>query len=91
MEFIDPTSELAPESRQPLPRLALGAEGVMVGLLDISKPKGDVFLNRIEDLLNQRGIKTQRFIKPTFTRVAPDSLRQEIATSCDAVLEALAD
>lgn len=91
MELIDPTSELAPEARQPLPRLALGHKDATVGLLDISKPKGDVFLNRIEDLLNQRGIKTRRFTKPTFTRVAPDSLRQEIATTCHAVVEALAD
>ena len=51
----------------------------------------DVFLNRVEDLLQQRGIKTRRFKKPTFTRVAPDALRQEIAQSCDAVVEALAD
>ena len=91
MELIDPTSELAPETRQPLPRLLASNTDVTVGLLDISKPKGDVFLNRVEDLLQQRGIKTRRFKKPTFTHVAPDALRQEIAQSCDAVVEALAD
>jgi len=91
MELIDPTSELAPETRQPLPRLVASNTDVTIGLLDISKPKGDVFLNRVEDLLQQRGIKTSRFKKPTFTRVAPDALRQEIAQSCDAVVEALAD
>ena len=91
MELIDPTSELAPETRQPLPRLVASNIDVTIGLLDISKPKGDVFLNRVEDLLQQRGIKTRRFKKPTFTRVAPDALRQEIAQSCDAVVEALAD
>ena len=58
MELIDPTSELAPETRQPLPRLLASNTDVTVGLLDISKPKGDVFLNRVEDLLQQRGIKT---------------------------------
>ena len=91
MELIDPTSELAPEMRQPLPRLSSSNTDVTIGLLDISKPKGDIFLNRVEDLLQQRGVKTLRFKKPTFTRVAPDALRQEIAQSCDAVLEALAD
>ena len=60
MELIDPTSELAPETRQPLPRLVASSTDVTIGLLDISKPKGDVFLNRVEDLLQQRGIKTRR-------------------------------
>jgi hypothetical protein len=32
-----------------------------------------------------------RFQKPTFTKPAPVDLRQEIATRCDAVIEALAD
>jgi hypothetical protein len=32
-----------------------------------------------------------RFRKPTFTKPAPVDLRQEIATRCEAVVEALAD
>jgi hypothetical protein len=32
-----------------------------------------------------------RFAKPTFTKPAPADLRHEIATQCDAVIEALAD
>ncbi len=90
MELLDPTSELQPEGRQPLPRLN-ALVGKTIWLLDIAKPRGDVFIDRIEDLLLQHGAKTKRFKKPTFTRVAPDALRQEIAGSCDAVLEALAD
>ena len=88
--LLDPTSELNPESRQPLPRPAEIA-GKTVGLLDISKPRGNVFIDRIEDLLNQRGVKTRRYSKPTFTRVAPVELKQQIATECDLVVEALAD
>jgi hypothetical protein len=30
-------------------------------------------------------------MKPTFAKPAPVDLRHEIATSCDAVIEALAD
>jgi len=90
MEMLDPTSELTPEGRQPLARLT-DLKGKRVALLDISKPRGNVFLDRIEDLLKQHGAKTRRYKKPTFTRVAPDTLRQEIAGDCDAVLEALAD
>ena len=62
-----------------------------VGLLDISKPKGDFFLDRIANRLHEKGIGVRRFSKPTFTRVAPIELKNEIAASCDAVIEALAD
>lgn len=88
--LLDPTSERSPGSIQPLPRPA-DLTGKTVGLLDISKPRGDVFLDRVEDLLNQKGFKTKRYSKPTFTRVAPTDLKQQIAGECDVVLEALAD
>ena len=87
---MDPTSERAPENRQPLPRPA-SLEGKTVGLLDISKPKGNVFIDRLEDLLVQKGVATKRFIKPTFTRVSPVELNQKIAAECDVVIESLAD
>lgn len=88
--LMDPTSELSPETREPLER-PQALDGLTVGLLDISKPRGDIFLDRIEDLLTQRGAKTRRYKKPTFTRVAPVELTQQIATECDVVVEALAD
>jgi len=87
---MDPTSELSPEAREPLPR-PTSLDGLTVGLLDISKARGDVFIDRIEDLLGQRGIKTRRYKKPTFTRIAPVELKQQIATECDVVVESLAD
>ena len=88
--FLDPTSERSPEALQPLPR-PNSLEGKTVGLLDISKPRGDVFIDRLEDLLVQRGLTTKRYKKPTFTRVAPVELKQQIATECDVVIESLAD
>ena len=88
--FLDPTSERSPEALQPLPR-PTSLEGKTVGLLDISKPRGDVFIDRLEDLLVQRGLATKRYKKPTFTRVAPVELKQQIATECDVVIESLAD
>jgi hypothetical protein len=87
---LDPTSELAPAQRERLPRLD-SLEGKRVGLLDISKPRGDVFLNRLEERLRERGADVARYRKPTFTKPAPPDLRQEIAVHCDAVVEALAD
>jgi hypothetical protein len=88
--LIDPTSERHPAIRRRVERLA-ALSGKTIGLLDISKPRGDVFLTRLEELLQARGAKTVRFMKPTFTKPAPVDLRHEIATRCDAVIEALAD
>ena len=88
--LLDPTSERSPVRRERLPRLDT-LEGKTVGLLDISKPRGDIFLNRLQLELEKRGARVERFSKPTFTKPAPVDLRHEIATRCDAVIEALAD
>ena len=87
---LDPTSERKPAIRKRLPRPKT-LEGLKVGLLDISKMKGDIFLDRLEELVRERGAEVLRFKKPTFTKPAPIDLRQEIAVQCDAVVEALAD
>jgi hypothetical protein len=87
---LDPTNEQQSEVRQRQPRLA-SLEGRTIGLLDISKPRGDVFLDRIEQKLRERGAEVIRYAKPTFTKPAPIDLRQQIAVECDAVVEALAD
>jgi hypothetical protein len=87
---LDPTSERTPVTRARLPRLTT-LDGVTVALLDISKPRGDRFLDRLEQRLAERGASVARFTKPTFTKPAPLDLRQQIATSCAAVIEALAD
>jgi len=88
--LLDPTSERAPAQRQRQPRLPT-LSGVTVGLLDISKPRGDVFLNRIESRLAKAGAAVKRYKKPTFTKPAPIDLRHQIASECGAVIEALAD
>ncbi len=88
--LLDPTGERNPASRPRLPRLASLA-GRTLGLLDISKPRGDLFLDRVEERLRESGATVLRFRKPTFTKPAPVDLRQEIASRCDAVIEALAD
>ena len=88
--LLDPTSEREPSTRERAPRLA-SLEGKVVGLLDIAKPRGDVFLDRLSELLQERGVRVERYAKPTFTKPAPADLRHEIATKCDVVIEALAD
>ena len=87
LKILDPTAEREAVERPLAPR---GAPRV-IALIDIRKPRGDVFLDELEALLRDRGIRTLREAKPTFTKPAPSDLRREIATRCDAVIEALAD
>jgi hypothetical protein len=87
---LDPTGERQPVARQRVERPA-SLEGLTVGLLDIAKARGDVFLDRLEEHLVERGLRVERFRKPTFTKPAPIDLRHEISTRCDVVIEALAD
>jgi hypothetical protein len=87
---LDPTAERSPGVRE-LSQRPERLAGLTIGLLDISKPRGDVFLDRLEQLLTERGLQTVRYRKPTFTKNAPIDLRHEIATTCDVVIEALAD
>lgn len=89
-ELLDPTSERAPTTRERTARPA-SLSGKTVGLLDITKARGNVFLDRVEQRLTERGIRVERYRKPTFTKVAPIDLRHEIAQQCDVVIEALAD
>lgn len=87
---LDPTNERHVATR----RLVLRPEslaGLTVGLLDISKARGDVFLDQLEMRLLAIGARVKRYKKPTFTKPAPIDLRYEIATTCNVVIEALAD
>ena len=87
---LDPTNESVPaEIERALRPESLA--GLTVGLLDISKPRGDVFLDRVEQRLTELGSSVNRYKKPTFTKPAPVDLRHQISTECDAVIEALAD
>ena len=88
--LLDPTSERKPASRAPSAR-PTSVGGKRVGLLDISKPRGSVFLDRLEERLSALGCSVIRYAKPTFAKPAPLDLRQRIAAECDLLIEALAD
>jgi hypothetical protein len=89
--ILDPTDERVPIRRSltPRPEHIRGA----VALLDISKPRGNVFLDRLEELIRERlpEVEVRRYRKPTFTEPAPESLRQQIREESNFVIEALAD
>jgi hypothetical protein len=88
--LLDPTAEQSPEMRERLKRPG-DLNGITIGLLNISKPRGDVFLDELERQLRQQGLKIRRYQKPTFARIAPLELKQEIRSQCQVVIEALAD
>ena len=88
--LLDPTNERRVQTMERVGRPD-SLNGLVVGLLDISKPRGDVFLDRLEQRLSEMGADVRRFKKPTFTKPAPVDLRHEIAIQCQVVIEALAD
>jgi hypothetical protein len=88
--LVNPMNEVTPESAAPAPRLT-GLQGRTVALLDISKPGGSVFLDRLEHLLQEQyGARVIREMKPTFAKPAPSSVIDKVRRA-DAVIEALAD
>ena len=88
--LLDATSERATGER-PLSTRPPGLAGSTVALLDISKPRGDVFIQRLDELLTGMGVAVRHYRKPTFSKPAPLDLRRQIAAECGAVIEALAD
>lgn len=63
-------------------------------MLDISKPGGSIFLDRLEALLkDQHGVsEVLRYAKPTFAKPAPEAVLADIRKAQPhAVIEALAD
>ena len=89
--LVSPINEMpqpAAERPKPLPTLA----GKTVGMLDISKPGGSTFLDRVESILIERHgvLRVLRETKPTFTKPAPEAVIEKLR-GADAVIEALAD
>ncbi len=91
--LINPFDESQREKREAAPRLESLA-GKTIGLLDISKPGGNFFLDHLAHLLKERFGVAQviREMKPTFTKPAPDDVIERLRRAqCHAVIEALAD
>ena len=88
--LLDPTGEREAVS---LPRMArpMSLDGLTVGVLDISKVRGDVFVEEVATLLEGRGIAVKRYRKPTVSRTAPKEIEKAIVEEVDVVVEGLAD
>ena len=91
MRIVSPLNETSPGHASAAPRLA-SLQGRTIALLDISKPGGNIFLDRIEHRLrNDHGVASViREMKPTFAKPAPPGVLEKIRHA-DAVIEGLAD
>jgi hypothetical protein len=91
MRIVSPMNESVPQAAELSPRLATLA-GKTIALLDISKPGGNIFLDRIEHRLrSEYGVANViREMKPTFAKPAPMGSIEKIRHA-DAVIEGLAD
>jgi hypothetical protein len=90
MEYVSPFDERrrAPE---PLAPRRDTLEGACVALLDITKRRGDEFLDRIEERLREHGAETFRVLMDIFSTPAePDHIRPS-ANPGDLAVEGLAD
>ncbi len=93
MQLVNPFDETQRDPGRPAPRLDT-MRGKTVALLDISKPGGAVFLDRLERLLVEKhGVaRVVREAKPTFTKPAPPEVLDHIRRAqVHAAIEALAD
>jgi hypothetical protein len=88
--LLDPTGEHEPASRKQTAR-PRSLDGVTVGLLDIGKARGDVFLNRLAARLTEHGIAVKRYAKPTPSRLVAADTKQRMTSEVQAAIIGLAD
>ena len=89
--IVHPGNESVAKAAAPPVRLASLA-GRRIGLLDISKPGGSFFLDRLEEILRTKygAADVVRTRKPTFAKNAPPQIIEQLR-ALDAVVEGLAD
>ena len=89
--IVHPGNESVPKAATPPARLA-SLKGKKIGLLDISKPGGSFFLDRLEEILRAKygAAEILRTRKPTFSKIAPTQIIEQLR-GMDAVVEGLAD
>ena len=90
MDYVSPFDERRRAAAPQAPRPA-ALEGATVVLLDITKRRGDEFLDRVEARLREHGAETFRVAKEIFSKPAKPELIRRIANRGDLAVEGLAD
>jgi hypothetical protein len=89
-DILDPTGFDSQPPKKMAERLE-SLKGKTIGLLDIGFVNGNVFLDRIEEVLkNKYGVsEVVRKAKPSPARPAKDEVRKALIDDCDAIVEGL--
>ncbi|HET9840316.1 MAG TPA: hypothetical protein VFR84_18960 [Candidatus Angelobacter sp.] len=89
--IVHPGNENVPRAGAPPARLA-ALRGKRLGLLDISKPGGNFFLDRLAEIFKTKygAAEIIRARKPTYAKNAPPQVIEQLR-GLDAVVEGLAD
>jgi hypothetical protein len=90
MEYVSPFDEQRRQT-EPLAPRRTSLAGARVALLDITKRRGDEFLDRIEERLRASGAETFRLAKQIFSKPAGPEIIRRIANRGDLAVEGLAD
>lgn len=87
-DILDPTGFDSQAPKTMAPRLST-LQGKTIGLLDIGFPNGNIFLDRVEEVLKTRyGVsEVIRKAKPSPARPAKPEVRKALIDDCDAVVE----
>jgi hypothetical protein len=90
VDYVSPFDE---RRREPVPLAPRPSnlEGKRVALLDITKRRGDEFLDTIEQLLQASGASTFRLAKEIFSKPAAPEVIRRVADRGDLAVEGLAD
>ncbi|HRD75439.1 MAG TPA: hypothetical protein PK264_05800 [Hyphomicrobiaceae bacterium] len=88
--LLDPTGEHEAVAKK-LAARPRSLDGVTVGILDIGKARGDVYLNQLALRLGERGIAVKRYAKPTPSRLASGETRARMKSEVQAAIIGLAD
>jgi hypothetical protein len=88
--MLDPTGEHEPAARKQASR-PKSLDGITIGMLDIGKARGDVFLNRLAERLGERGVAVKRYAKPTPSRLVAPEVKQKMLSEVQAAIIGLAD
>jgi hypothetical protein len=90
MDYVSPFDERR-RAIEPLAARRKLLRGATVALLDISKRRGDEFLDGVEARLRAEGAQTFRLTKEIFSKPASPEIIRRIADRGDLAVEGLAD
>jgi hypothetical protein len=88
-DILDPVGFESQAPPKPMAKRLDTLRGKKIGVLDIGFPNGNVFLDRVEEVLKGRyGVaEFVRRAKPSPARPADDEVRKELIEACDAIVE----